>query len=62
MAAQPYSGRTAGRAVIVDDIITTGTTVREATRALTEAGWHVSCAAVIAATPRGSAASASPSG
>ncbi len=62
MAAQPYSGRTGGSAVIVDDIITTGTTVREATRALTEAGWHVSCAAVIAATPRGSAASASPSG
>ena len=41
--------RTEGRrsAVIVDDIVTTGTTVREAARALTEAGWHVSGAAVV---------------
>ena len=40
-------------ALIVDDIVTTGTTVREAARALTEAGWQVSGAAVVAATPRG---------
>jgi predicted amidophosphoribosyltransferase len=40
-------------AVIVDDIVTTGTTVREAARALTEAGWQVSGAAVVVATPRG---------
>ena len=41
--------------VIVDDIVTTGTTVREAARALSEAGWQVSGAAVVAATPRGDA-------
>ena len=40
-------------AVIVDDIVTTGTTVREAARALAAAGWHVPGAAVVAATPRG---------
>ena len=40
-------------AVIVDDIVTTGTTVREAARALSEAGWQVSGAAVVVATPRG---------
>lgn len=39
-------------AVVVDDIVTTGTTVREAARALRSAGWRVDCAAVIAATPR----------
>jgi orotate phosphoribosyltransferase len=39
--------------VIVDDIVTTGTTVREAARALSEAGWQVSGAAVVVATPRG---------
>jgi orotate phosphoribosyltransferase len=39
--------------VIIDDIVTTGTTVREAARALTDAGWHVSGAAVVVATPRG---------
>jgi predicted amidophosphoribosyltransferase len=36
----------------VDDIVTTGATLREAARALTSAGWQVSGAAVIAATQR----------
>jgi predicted amidophosphoribosyltransferase len=52
MAAQQPAGASGRAAVIVDDIVTTGTTVREAARALTEAGWHVIGAAVVAATPR----------
>jgi predicted amidophosphoribosyltransferase len=39
-------------AIIVDDIVTTGATVREAGRTLAAAGWHVLGAAVVAATPR----------
>lgn len=39
-------------ALVVDDIVTTGATLREAQRALTEAGWPVCGAAVVAATPR----------
>jgi predicted amidophosphoribosyltransferase len=38
-------------AVVVDDIVTTGTTLREARRALVSAGWPVLGAAVVAATP-----------
>jgi len=48
--------------VIVDDIVTTGTTVREAARALAEAGWQVSGAAVVAATPRSDRKLSSPGG
>ncbi|MBN9618361.1 MAG: ComF family protein, partial [Actinobacteria bacterium] len=39
-------------AVIVDDIVTTGATLREATRALQSAGWPLVGSAVVAATPR----------
>jgi predicted amidophosphoribosyltransferase len=39
-------------AVLVDDIVTTGATVREARRALTGAGWAVCGAAAVASTPR----------
>lgn len=41
-----------GPVLIVDDITTTGVTLLEAARALRAAGWPVSGAAVIAATPR----------
>lgn len=39
-------------AIVVDDIVTTGATLREAVRALQTAGWTVAGAAVVAATPR----------
>jgi predicted amidophosphoribosyltransferase len=39
-------------AIVVDDIVTTGATLREAVRTLAEAGWPVLGAAVVAATLR----------
>ncbi|HET6878388.1 MAG TPA: phosphoribosyltransferase family protein [Jatrophihabitans sp.] len=50
LRAGPPSPRRA--AVLVDDIVTTGATLREAARALQSAGWPVLGAAVVAATPR----------
>lgn len=41
-----------GPALLVDDIVTTGSTLREAERALADAGWAVHGAAVVAATLR----------
>lgn len=40
------------RVLVVDDVVTTGATLREAARALADAGAHVIGAATVAATPR----------
>jgi predicted amidophosphoribosyltransferase len=45
-------GAPAGRTVVVDDIVTTGSTLREAVRALACAGRAPAAAAVVAATAR----------
>jgi predicted amidophosphoribosyltransferase len=55
----PRAQRTA---VIVDDIVTTGATLREATRALEAAGWAVCAGAVVAATTRRSPGTSCPTG
>jgi predicted amidophosphoribosyltransferase len=46
-------------ALIVDDVATTGATVREAARALTAGGWPLVGAATVAGTPRRSGGGAS---
>ncbi|MBN9178493.1 MAG: ComF family protein [Microbacterium sp.] len=43
------------RVIVIDDVVTTGATLGEATRALTAAGAHVLGAATVASTPRRSA-------
>ncbi len=49
MRAGPVRGPAS--AVLVDDVVTTGATLRESARALSAAGWPVLGAAAIAATP-----------
>jgi predicted amidophosphoribosyltransferase len=50
LAARPPR-RSGACAVVVDDIVTTGATLTEATRALSQAGWRTAGGAVVAATP-----------
>jgi predicted amidophosphoribosyltransferase len=50
LAGAMAARRGSGTAVVADDIVTSGATLGEATRALRAAGWEVAGAAVVAAT------------
>lgn len=50
--ARPRTGSSPRRIVVVDDVLTTGSTVTEAVRALSAAGRRPSGISVLAATPR----------
>jgi predicted amidophosphoribosyltransferase len=52
MRARSGAAPVRGRVVVVDDVVTTGATLREAQRALHEGGYRVHAHAVVAATAR----------
>lgn len=62
VADPPGASVVSARAVLVDDIVTTGATLAEGARALTAAGWALAGAAVVAATPRRASSTSGPTG
>jgi predicted amidophosphoribosyltransferase len=61
-ASGPVGAQSRGEVVLVDDIVTTAATIVACTKALTNAGWQVRAAAVVAQTLRRSGSGTTGSG